>query len=621
MTSFAARSARYVRVQGVTRATQYGISFYEARVLGPPVTGGDTTPPDTTITGGPEGSSASAAASFTFTANESGSSFDCRLDGGAWTRCTSPYDIAGLADGQHTFAVRATDPAGNVDPSPASRTWSVATSTTGENLALNRTATASSTEASGLGPANAVDGNAATRWSSSYAEDQWWQVDLGSVKQVSRVELDWEGAYASSYRILTSTDGTNFSAAADDTATGAGFEATAFAARSARYVRVLALTRGTQWGVSFFEARVFGPATSGDTTPPETTITAGPAGTVSTASASFEFASNETGSSFECRLDGGAWSGCVSPRQLTGLADGSHSFDVRATDQAGNVDASPASRSWTVSTVAESADLAQGQPATASSSEASGLGPANAVDGNPATRWSSSYADDQWWQVDLGSVKQVSRVELDWEGAYASSYEILVSSDGTSFAQAATASASGPGARSTSFSARSARYVRVHALTRATQWGISFFSAKVFGPAGGGGDSHAAPDDAHERADGHRRLGVRELRLRLQRGRLELPVPPRRRRLGRLQLAEGLRRPRQRRAHVRRARHRRRRQRRRHARHAHVDRERRLRRARARDARPRQLLASRAKRRAPAPQIRRARTPAPTRAARPRSPA
>ncbi len=489
VTSFAARSARYVRVQGVTRGTQYGISFYEARVLGPPVTGGDTTPPDTTITGGPEGSSASAAASFTFSANESGSSFDCRLDGGAWTRCTSPYDIAGLVDGQHTFAVRATDPAGNVDPSPASRTWSVATSTTGENLALNRAATASSTEASGLDPANAVDGNAATRWASSYTDGQWWQVDLGSIKQVSRVELDWEGAYASSYRILTSTDGTSFSAAADDTGAGAGFEATAFTARNARYVRVQALTRGTQWGVSFFEARVFGPATGGDTTPPETTITAGPAGTVSTASASFEFASNETGSSFQCRLDGGAWTGCVSPRQLIGLADGSHTFDVRATDQAGNVDASPASRSWTVSTVAESADLAQGQPATASSSEASGLGPANAVDGNPATRWSSNYADDQWWQVDLGSVKQVSRVELDWEGAYASSYEILVSSDGTSFAQAAAASASGPGARSTSFTARAARYVRVHALTRATQWGVSFFSAKAFGPASGGGDS------------------------------------------------------------------------------------------------------------------------------------
>jgi glucose/arabinose dehydrogenase len=485
VTSFAARSARYVRVQSVTRATQYGISFYEARVLGPPVSGGDTTPPDTTITGGPNGSSASATASFSFTASESGSSFDCRLDGGAWTHCSSPFDYAGLADGQHAFSVRATDIAGNVDPSPATRVWSVATSTTGENLALNKTATASSSEFAGFGPQYAVDGNAGTRWSSTYADGQWWQVDLGSAQQVSRVEIDWEAAYASTYRILTSTDGTNFTAAADDNATGAGFEATAFAARSARYVRVQALTRGTQWGVSMFEVRVFGPAVGGDTTPPDTTITAGPSGTVSTGAASFEFSSNEQGSSFECRLDGGAWAGCTSPRTLANLADGSHSFDVRATDQAGNVDATPASRTWTVSTVVVAQDLAQGQPTSSSSIDGAGHEADKAVDGNAATRWSSNFSENQWWQVDLGAVKQVGRVELDWETAYAASYEILVSTDGTTFVQGAQATAPGPGPRSTTFAARSARYVRVRSLQRATQWGIAFFSARVYAPAAG----------------------------------------------------------------------------------------------------------------------------------------
>ncbi len=489
-TTFAARSARYVRVQAVTRATQWGVSFYEARVLGPVDGGnpGDTTPPETTITAGPSGTTASATATFSFSSNESGSSFDCRLDGGAWARCTSPHDIAGLADGQHGFEVRAIDPAGNVDPTPATRSWTVSSSSTGENLALDRPASASSSEPAGLVPANAVDGDAATRWSSSYADGQWWQVDLGAAKQVSRVELDWEAAYASTYRILTSTDGTNFSTAADATATGPGTRATTFAARSTRYVRVLSLTRATQWGISFFEARVFGPS-AGDTTPPDTTITAGPSGTVSSASASVEFSSNEQGSTFECRLDGGAWATCVSPRQLSGLADGSHTFEVRATDQAGNTDATPASRTWTVSTSSESQDLALGRPASASSSDAVGREADKAVDGNAATRWSSSFADGQWWQVDLGSTRQVSRVELDWETAYASSYEILVSTDGTNFTQAATVSATGPGLRSTSFSARSARYVRVRGLTRATQWGISFFSARVFGPVAGGADT------------------------------------------------------------------------------------------------------------------------------------
>jgi hypothetical protein len=85
-----------------------------------------------------------------------------------------------------------------------------------------------------------------------------------------------------------------------------------------------------------------------DLTAPETTITSGPSGTVSSNSASFSFTSSESGSSFACQLDTGAWSDCASPKHYSGLADGSHTFTVRATDAAGNTDSSPANRTWTV---------------------------------------------------------------------------------------------------------------------------------------------------------------------------------------------------------------------------------------------------------------------------------
>jgi hypothetical protein len=86
---------------------------------------GDTTPPDTTITEGPSGIVTSTSAEFKFTSTESGSSFACSLDGAAYQSCTSPKSYSGLDAEGHTFSVRATDPAGNTDPTPATRSWTV----------------------------------------------------------------------------------------------------------------------------------------------------------------------------------------------------------------------------------------------------------------------------------------------------------------------------------------------------------------------------------------------------------------------------------------------------------------------------------------------------------------
>lgn len=86
----------------------------------------DTVAPETTITMTPDPVSASASATFGFTSSEAGSSFACSLDREAFTACSSPRTYDGLADGQHTVQVRAADLAGNVDPTPASFAWQVA---------------------------------------------------------------------------------------------------------------------------------------------------------------------------------------------------------------------------------------------------------------------------------------------------------------------------------------------------------------------------------------------------------------------------------------------------------------------------------------------------------------
>ncbi|MGH9196497.1 MAG: carboxypeptidase regulatory-like domain-containing protein, partial [Acidimicrobiia bacterium] len=113
------------------------------------------------------------------------------------------------------------------------------------------------------------------------------------------------------------------------------------------------------------------PIPGADTTPPQTTITSAPPVKVNSSSATFEFSSSEGGSTFECRLDGGAFSACTSPTTYTGLSEGNHTFEVTATDAAGNTDASSASWSWTVDVTAPETTISDGPPSTTNNTSAS----------------------------------------------------------------------------------------------------------------------------------------------------------------------------------------------------------------------------------------------------------
>jgi acyl-homoserine lactone acylase PvdQ len=124
------------------------------------------------------------------------------------------------------------------------------------DLAAGRTAAASSTQ-SGYPAANAVDGDVSSRWASSWADDQWLRVDLGAARPVARVSVRWESAYAASYRVETSADGTTWTTAAAVPAGHGGLETVAFPATSARFVRLYCLTRGTSYGFSAYEVEVY----------------------------------------------------------------------------------------------------------------------------------------------------------------------------------------------------------------------------------------------------------------------------------------------------------------------------------------------------------------------------
>jgi hypothetical protein len=142
----------------------------------------------------------------------------------------------------------------------------------------------------------------------------------------------------------------------------------------------------------------FVPASPIDCTPPETTITSGPAdgGATSDPTPTFGFESNEAGSTFECAVDGGPFGPCSGAGEhtmdLSSQPDGEYEFEVRATDAGSNVDPSPASRTFRLDRAA---------PQTTISS-----GPANGLVTNDPTQtygFSASEAGDFECKVDAGA--------------------------------------------------------------------------------------------------------------------------------------------------------------------------------------------------------------------------
>lgn len=84
-----------------------------------------------------------------------------------------------------------------------------------------------------------------------------------------------------------------------------------------------------------------------DTVEPNTTLNSQPSGTNYSMVSSFTFSSNESPVTFQCSLDSAAYSTCVSPLSFSSIANGGHTLNIRAIDQAGNIDSTPATYTWT----------------------------------------------------------------------------------------------------------------------------------------------------------------------------------------------------------------------------------------------------------------------------------
>jgi beta-glucosidase len=132
------------------------------------------------------------------------------------------------------------------------------------NLARGRPVTVSSFEAVFNGP-SAVDGDAGTRWSSGFTDNEWIYVDLGVTTAITRVKLNWEAAYGRSYKIQASNDATNWTDLITVTNGDGGIDDLTVSG-SGRYIRMLGVQRALGYGYSLWEFEIYGSggSTSGD---------------------------------------------------------------------------------------------------------------------------------------------------------------------------------------------------------------------------------------------------------------------------------------------------------------------------------------------------------------------
>ena len=293
-----------------------------------------TDPPETTITSAPSGATSSTSATITFTSPDSPVTFECRLDGAAYAGCTSPLQLTGLSQGSHTVEVRAVLQGSLRDPSPAAATWTV------DTVAPTTTITSGPSGTVGAGPA-----------SFSFTADE---------PATFTCRLDGEPAYA-----CTSPEGLG--------ALGSGSHT--FRVRATDAAGNLGPEATRTWSI--------------DSVAPVVTITGQPSAVTQQTSGTVTFTVDDATATAECRLDAGAWSACSSPATRSGLTEGPHVLEVRATDPAGNV-SDIASAQWRVDTTAPVVSITTG-PTGSITTTAATLG------------FTVSEAADTFCRVDTGT--------------------------------------------------------------------------------------------------------------------------------------------------------------------------------------------------------------------------
>lgn len=244
-------TGQYIRYYGTARGLPYGHSFWEFEVYEAIPASQDASLSNLTVNGTTVSGFSSQIYEYDVTLSPGSTEVPTVI---ATTSQASPA-VANITNatslpGTTTILVTAQD-------ATTQQTYTINFSVEKENLAANKTATASSEVQSA---AFAFDENTGTRWESDQTDSEWVYIDLETANNINGVQLNWEGAYGSEYTIDVSNDAINWNTVYTEDSGDGGIDDITFTTTSARYVRMNGTTRGTIYGYSLWEFEVYGDA-------------------------------------------------------------------------------------------------------------------------------------------------------------------------------------------------------------------------------------------------------------------------------------------------------------------------------------------------------------------------
>lgn len=369
------------------------------------------------------------------------------------------------------------------------------------NFAL--TSNGASAEATSGNAAAAIDNNPGSRWESAQEDPQTWTLDLGQARIFNTLEIVWEGAYGKTFTVSVSDDKETWTPVW--TVEGqqlAGFPYTqtqTIDKTTARYIQFHGTERGTGYGYSFWEFRVYLAGTS-----TLTSLEATPANGLAKVGEGLAINVTAKDQNGKTMANAGEVTYTITPVDAGTITDNVYTpakiGSATIVAAIGEVKAAAFEVfAYDGENVALSTDINTSKIVAQSDFAPSGTDAWHAIDGNEGSVWQGSAtnggAEDEasrtyesWFVVDFGAYYDINLVSINFEGACSQEYTVAFSADNATWATAYEYVGNAGVYAHTKLiygndlqNNTKVRYARFHSTKAATQWGMKIFEFKVFG--------------------------------------------------------------------------------------------------------------------------------------------